>query len=167
MVKSKRLDITAVENSIGGRQGWAYICNSCKFAVLRVDFDKEQEYETYKTYGDVRVKTQTKSHGELHTKARLVSDEGTYKLTSWGCGISSSFGYYDAMELIDSANSPMLKADDVVALAKYKKEKKTVFLSLYRVGRVDIHCQTVAILEPLTEEEMKDIVRDAEMWCMR
>lgn len=167
MIKSKRFDITTVMNMIGGRQGWAYICNSCKFAVLRVDLDKEQEYEEYKQYCDVRVKVQTKSHGELFSKAQLVCDEGTYKLTSWGCGIHSQFNFYDGMELIESANTPMLEADDIVALASYSSERKSVYLGLYKVGRVDIHCQTVAKLIELTEEEMKDIVKDAEMWCMR
>lgn len=167
MISSKRFNIVAIDNMIGGRQGWAYICNSRKFAVLKADLDKEQEYETYKTYGEVKVIAETKTHGELPVTARLADSEGTYKLTSWGCGIHSQFNFHDMMELIEEANLPQVRENEVVAVAEYSKEFKQVILKLFKVGKLNIHCQTVATLNELTEEEMKDIVKDAEKWCMR
>lgn len=162
-----RFDILTVGNMIGGRQGWAYICNSNRFNVIKVDLDKEQEYDTYKTYEQVRVITTSRNGCELLTNARLACDEGKWKLTSWGCCISGSFNYFDAMELVEAANLPQVKEGEVVALAQYSEKNHSVFLQLFKIGKVNIHCTTVATLEELTEEEMKDIAMDAEMWCRR
>lgn len=162
-----KFDIKTLFNLIGGRQGWAYICNSNRFSVLKVDLDIEQEYETYKEYGEVRVLSTSRNGFNLITDSRLVWNEGKYQLTSWGCGISGSFGFYDAMELVEGANVPKIKEGEIVALAIYSAMQGSVRLELFKIGKTNIHCQTVATLEPLNEDEMKQIAEDADRWCRR
>lgn len=161
-----KFDIKVAGNIIGGRQGWAYICNSNKYQVIKVNLDKEQEYESYQRFDDVRVIT-NRGGRELLTTARLVRDAGKFKLTSWGTCISSSFGFEDAMELVEGANMPKVHEGEIVALALYSKDMKAIVLQLYKIGKTDIFCQTVARLNELTDDEMAEVAKEADNWCRR
>ena len=160
-----KYDITVSENKIGGRQGWAYVCNSDEVTVLKVDLDKPQEYKDYRKYGDVRVpwKYCGRENYQVCTLAwNSCYDEPYWELSSGGCCISSSFGYHDAMELLNNSQAPIVRADKVIALAKYSSER--VSLSLYKLGKVDIHCSTTAKLIPLNDEEMSEVVKNINKW---
>lgn len=158
-------DIMVAKNMIGGRQGWAYICNSRRFAVLRADLDLPQEYADYDQYGDVKLVKTYKDGRDLGKAGQLVCDKGTYKITSGGCMLSSRFGFEDCMELVDGANLPVLHEGDIVAVAQYSKQTRTALMLLYKVGRVDPHCMTMATLTELTDDEMAQVAKDADRWC--
>lgn len=158
-------DINVVNNMIGGRQGWAYICNSRRFEVLKADLDAPQEYEDYQQYGDIRLVKTCKDGGEISHEGQLVCENGVYKITSGGCMLSGSFGFGDCMELIENANLPVLHEGDVVAVAKYSKYSHTALLSLYKVGKIDMFCQTMTRFTELTDDEMAQVAKDADRWC--
>ena len=161
-----KLDIQINGNYIGGRQGWAYICNSMRFAVLKADLEKEQEYDDFKTFGNVKViwNYRGEENGSVGT---LEVSEGKWKIGGHGCCIKSSFGFSDMMDGIDNANLPIIRKDDIVAIAMYDKGNEIAILGLYRVGRIDINCMTMTSLTPLTDEEMQEVKKDAERWCNR
>ena len=166
MMSRRNLDIQISGNNIGGRQGWAYICNSGKFAVLKADLDKKQEYEESKEYCDARL-AWTYAGKEMYDTVTLAFDtehgDPRWEFTGGGACLSARFGYSDAMKLIDHANLPIVRKNDVVAIASFTS--KAVMLRLYRCERIDIHCIVKAILRPLTDEEMIEIKKDAERWC--
>ena len=163
-----KYDIKRVANMIGGRQGWAYICNSTRFAVLMADKDMPQEYgEEYQTFGQVRVIKTYKDGSETAITGTLELDNGKWKIGCGGVGIHAGFGFSDAMELVNNANMPIVRKDDVVAIAQFSKKESFISLMLYKIGNVDPHCTTVTSLTPLSDEEMEQVMKDAERWCDR
>ncbi len=163
-----RNDIQINGNIIGGRQGWAYICNSMRFAVLKADMEKEQEFgaDGYSTFGDVRVIWNYKGE-ESTARGILECENGEWKIGGWGCCIHSQFGFSDMMESINEANNPVIRKDDIVAIALFSQKSKFAVLNLFKVGKIDINCQTITRLTPLTDEEMQEIKKDADKWCNR
>lgn len=162
----RKNDIQINGNVIGGRQGWAYICNSMKFAVLKADLEQDQEYDSFKTFGNVRVIWDYRGTDSCMT-GTLEVENGKWSIGSWGCCIKADFGFHDMIESINDANLPVIRKDDVVAIAMYSDRIDFASLSLFRVGRIDINCQTVTRLTPLTDEEMQEIKKDADRWCNR
>lgn len=158
-----KLDIVKSGNMVGGRQGWAYVCNSGKFPVLMVDLKKPQDYDEYKTYGKVRVAYAHRGE-ESRITATLAWNKGRWELASGGCCLSASFGVADAIELLENANAPFVKEGSIVAVGMYGD---TAILGMFKVGKFDRNCVTVSTLEPLTDEEMKAWEQDAIKWCMR
>lgn len=161
-----KYDIQTRANSIGGRQGWAYVCNSGEMPVLKVDLDSKQEYDDFKKYGKVRVVWNYR--GQEHYKVTTLEwnachGEARWKLGSAGCFLSGSFGLSDALEMIEETQTPIVRAGQIVAIASYSKEK--AFLQLYKLSdRVDINCSTVATFKALTDEEMAEVVKNANRW---
>ena len=165
-MRSMKFDIKVAGNIISGRQGWAYICNSMKFAVLKADLNAEQKYDDFKTFSKVRIAKPYKNH-ELLADGVLEVEKGRWTIGGHGCCISSSFGYSDMTKLIEAANTPVIRKDDVIAVATFANDIEFACINLFKVKNVDIHCTVMADLEPLTEEEMQGIVKDAEDWCNR
>ena len=161
-----RNDITIGGNVIGGRQGWAYTCNSNEITVLKVDLDKKHEYEEYKTFDMVKVAWNYRGN-ESHVDGRLEVENGKWVIGGWGCCIHSQFGYGDMKELIEGSNRQIIKEGKIVALAMISEEYKVATLALFKVGKVNIHCQVIAHLEPLTDEEMEEVRVNANRWCDR
>lgn len=161
-----KLDINVSGNFIGGRQGFAYICNSGKFSVLKADTDKEQEYKGYNQFEKVRVAWNHRNQ-EIHSTGTLVCENGDWSISGGGACIHSGFSFHDRLEDIENANLPILKANDVVAIALLSKKHEFVLLQLYKVGRVNPNCMTMAKLTALTNDEMKEVVKDATEWCNR
>lgn len=159
-------DIQTKNNSIGGRQGWAYVCNSGEVKVLKANLDLPQKYEDYKTYGNVRVVWNYRGRENYKTCQlawNACDGKANWELTSGGCFLSSSFGLRDAIELIEDSQCQVLRKDDIVAIASYSK--KQAFIQLYKLdGRIDINCQTVATLRPLTDDEMSEVVTNVNRW---
>lgn len=158
-----KYDIKVIGNAIGGRQGWAYILNSGEIPVLRADMDAPQEYDAYKTYGTVRVAWNHRNR-ELFHETTLANDDGKWKLVSGACFLSASFGYEDFMECLEGSQAPVVRKGGVVAIATYSNASRTACTKLYKVGRVDINCMTCANLTPLTDEEMQEVVKNANKW---
>ena len=156
-----KYDIQIKGNSIGGRQGYAWVCNSGEVKVLTADFEAPQEYEDYKKYGKAKVTWNYRGH-ESHKTCTLANNEGTWELTSGGTFLSGSFGYHDLMEMIEDAQLQVLKPEDIVAIACYSST--TIYIRLYKLGKVDIHCSTVARLQELTDEEMADVKCNILKW---
>jgi hypothetical protein len=161
-----KIDIQINGNVIGGRQGWAYICNSMRFAVLKADLDKEQEYKDFQTFGNVKVIWNYRGE-ENGANGTLEISDGKWKIGGHGCMLKASFGFSDMMDGIENANIPTVRKDDIVAIATYSKQYEVAVLSLFKVGRIDIHCTTMASLTPLTDEEMQAVKADAVRWCNR
>lgn len=159
-----KYDIKVAGNFIGGRQGFAYVCNSGEIKVLKADLEKEQEYADYATYGKAKLAWCYRGSKSYKT-CELAFDKGTWEFTSGGACISSSFGYHDAMEMIDNAQLQTLDEGDIVAIACYSS--KQVTLQLVKVGKIDIHCCVVAKAVALTDEEMAEVVRKANRWLNR
>ena len=159
-----KYDIKVNGNCIGGRQGWAYVLNGGEIPVLRADMDKEQEYETYKRFGGVRVVWNYRGREHYHDTT-LAQDERGWELVSGATFLSATFGYEDFMECLEASQTPIVRRDGVVAIATYSDIFRTASVRLYKVGRIDINCITCARLEPLTDEEMSEIVKKVERWC--
>ena len=168
---NRKNDIQVKGNSIGGRQGWEYICNSGEVPVLKADLDKKQEYEEYQEFGNVRIVWDyrgTESFKTCQLAKNSCHGDTYWELSSAGCCLSGSFGFYDAMESIEDANTPIVRKGQIVAIASFSKESKIAYLQHYKInGRVDINCQTVAKFEKLTDEEMQEVVKTANRWCNR
>lgn len=162
-----KYDIKRCANMIGGRQGWAYVCNSMRFAVLVADKDLPQEYDEYKTYGKVRVVKQYKDGAEMAVTGTLACENGKWSISGGGCGIHAQFTYDDAKELVIGANTPVIRKDDVVAIAQHSDNSRFISLMLYKVGAIDIHCTTICRLVELSDDEMEQVMKDAERWCDR
>ena len=161
----RKYDIQVKGNSIGGRQGYAYILNSGEFAVLRADLDKNQEYDDFKTYSGVRLAWNYRGHELLKDCTLAWSGENgrdVWELKNYGSCLSASFGLSDVLEMIESANTPIVRKGDIVAIARYSKEWASI--SLFKCARIDIHCSTSAVFEPLSDDEMNEIVARANKW---
>lgn len=167
-----RNDIKTCLHSIGGRQGWAYICNSGKFPVIKADFTTPTKYDDsdYRDFGNAARIAWTYRGHESYKTCSLDYSEGEFSFGSGGCCLSARFGFDDALELVADANLPIIRPNDIVAIAKIvnKADEQAIVLEMFKLsGRVDINCMTVAKLEPLSDEEMKELVADAERWCNR
>ena len=161
-----RNDIQINGNVIGGRQGWAYTCNSMQITVLKVDLDREQEYEEYKTFDMVNVVWNYRGSESL-TDGRLEVENGEWSIGGFGACLHSQFGFHDMMKSIEASNRQVIREGQIVALAFFSKNFEVATLSLYKVGKVNIHCQTIAHLIPLTDEEMQEVKKNANDWYNR
>ena len=161
-------DIKTAHNTIGGRQGWAYVCNSHEIPVLVANLDNHNEYDTenYREFGIVNVYVDNKM-GDFTVDGTLALSEGKWKITSGGYFISASFNYHDSRRLIDRATAPVIHKNQVVAIAMYSDKHELSCLQLCKARRIDPHCMIVCNFEPLTEDEMKGVVEDAERWLNR
>ena len=169
-MQKTKYDIKTIGNSIGGRQGWAYVCNSHTIPVLLADFTRNARSDNYRSFDKVCVHKKLKSSNhDLNVYGTLVfigdinSVEGDFEIESGGCCIKASFDYSDALELVNNSQAPVVGRDDIVAVCI--KEKTKLTLRLYRVGAIDTNCSTMCNLKPLTDEEMKIVVTAATAWC--
>lgn len=164
-----KYDIQIHGNAISGRQGWAYTCNSNEIPVLKADINSRVNAVegAYKNFGSVRVAWSYRGH-ESFKPATLECDNGRWYLGGHGCCISSRFTFEDTMELINIANYPIVKAGQTVAIALFDETIDYSVLTLFKVGeKIDINCQVIADLTPLTDEEMQEVKKRAAQWCVR
>lgn len=85
-------------------------------------------------------------------------EEGKYHLSSHGCCLSANFTVHDFIEDIENANTPLVHKEQIVAVAHYSKSNGVKFLRMMKVSpRIDTQCMTVATLEDLNDEEMKEV----------
>lgn len=162
----RKNDIQINGNIIGGRQGFAYICNSMIYEVLKADLDKEQEYKGYSQFGKVRVIKKYKDT-EIAIEGTLEAEDGKWTIGGSGCCLKAGFGFSDMMNSIEEASLPRLHEGDIVAIAMYSKKIEFASLSLFKVGKIDSNCMVMAHLIPLDEAEMNIVRQDTERWCNR
>lgn len=166
-----KFDIRTVENTVVGRNLWAYICNSGEYPIFKVNFtDHEDGTQTFDiTDNGAKVMfTSGFSRHELPVDSSLELYEDEYKFCSWGCGITSSFGFGDMYNLVKESRYPHIRKDSIIGIAEIYYTPNPfdnhIDLKLFKVGKVDPHCQVVAKLIPLTEDEMKEIKTLAKDW---
>ena len=68
-------DIKTAGNIIYGRQGWAYICNSLKFAVLKADLIRRSLCDSDLLFGDLFIKIAEGVILNLSTRKELIPNE--------------------------------------------------------------------------------------------
>lgn len=161
-------DIQIKGNSIGGRQGWAYICNSMEVTVLntKVTATDVAGYGEWKQLCNVKLHEVHKNRDNYYD-GELEIENGKFKIGGHGACLSSRFGYTDALELATAANYPVVTADKVVAVVLDMQDTKSVAIKLYKIGRIDPFCMTMTHLEPLTDEEMQEVKTKAVRWLNR
>lgn len=161
-------DIVIKGNSIGGRQGWAYICNSMEVTVLNAEINANDSFGD----GEWKEITPVKLH-EFHRNTNvyyngmLELEKGQYKIGGHGACLSSRFSYYDAIELAKASNYPLVMKDKIVAVVENMKDAELVIIKLFKIGRIDPFCMTMTKLIPLTEEEMQEVRKKAIKWLNR
>lgn len=155
-------DIITNGNLISGRQGWAYICNSGEVKVLTADMEKAQEYDTFEKFGKARIINHRGNAYTCTLERSKENEKWKWKFGRGGTCIHNSFGYSDAMELVENAQLAKIEEGDIVAIAKHTSDK--VALELFRLSRVNSGCMTVATLKELDEEEMIEVGRAATRW---
>lgn len=103
---------------------------------VRVAWDhKDPRYEGMTTHGELQF-----SDGKLQ-----ISGEG-------GC-LHTDFGYYDVMKMVREANAPIVHAGQTVVVVEEWSSKKTCTVRLMKVGRLNMHCQTAAVLHDIDKED--------------
>lgn len=158
-----RNEIIVSGNTIGGRQGFAYICNSMKYPVLIADIDKHQGENGYCQFDTVRVVWKYKGK-EMPLEGILEVEDGKWSVGNGGCCLSSSFTYSDMVDSILNANAPIIREGQVIAIVLKSDKAKHCWLMMFKVGKLDINCTTMCELIDPTEDEMKEITKDAEKW---
>lgn len=161
-----KFDIQIKGNMIGGRQGWAYICNSLKYPVLKADMDAPQEYEDYKTFSNVRLIYKIGDR-DLPKVTELTVENGKWSLTSGGSMLKDSFSFSEMTDFLKVTDMQQVRENDIVVVAMFSNNVNFAWLQLFKVGKLDKHCIKMAELIPLTEEEMMEIEQDAYAWCER
>jgi len=166
-----KADVKVIGNVISGRQGVAYVFNSGKIKSVIADIDAEQEYADrgYCRWKDVIKVHKDTTRYSLEKVGSLVEelDENknvSWKITGGGSCLSASFGFEDVLEDAINANLPTVSTDDILAVAQISKKSKIYLISLFKVGSIDINCQVMARLTPLTDEEMKEVVAKINRW---
>lgn len=158
-----RDEIIISGNTIGGRQGFAYVCNSMKYPVLIADIDKHQGENGYCRFDTVRVVWNHRGK-EMPVEGTLEVEDGKWSIGNGGCCLSASFTYSDMVESITNANAPVIREGQVIAVALKSDKAKHCWLMMFKVGKLDIHCTTMCELIDLTDDEMKEVVADAKRW---
>ncbi len=159
-----KADVRTAGNMIEGRQGWAYVCNSGNIVVLEADMDQEQKYEDLQIFGPVKV-GYTHRGFNGYVEATLKANNSAWYLGSSGAMLAKDFTFYDQLDCIKFANYPKVEEGSIVAVAMYSKKSTIATLALFKAGKVDVGCMTVANLIPLNEEEMKQVENDVIKWA--
>lgn len=161
-------EIIISSNIIGGRQGSAYICNSRRFRVFYIDLDMPQRYADFKAFCPCKVVYSTRNHGELDVVGQIEFNENKWQIGgNGGVCLSADFGFDDISKMVTNAGLQTVREGETVALAFVSRSCRVATLNLFKVGRVDPHCMTIAQLIPLNDEEMEQIKIDADKWCVR
>lgn len=164
----RKNDIQINGSYIYGRQGWAYICNSTKYVVLQADMTEKDKEKSYRQFGKVRVaKKSLRGDKEIIVTGTFEVEGSRWMVGGSGCCITSSFGYCDMKELMENASAPVLRKDDIVAIAINMPDVEFAALYMCKVGSIDTNCMVMTEFIPLSEEEMEQLRVDAENWCNR
>lgn len=139
--------------------------NFGKYPVLRINVENRPFEDSIYAKGDrVRVAWDHKDrrYEGMTTHGKLFLDEdGKLKISGEGTMLSASFGYHDVMKMAAEANTPVVHKGQLVIVVKDFPSMKSCVVSMMRVSpRIDIHCQVVASLEDVSDEEAVEIRRE-------
>lgn len=147
-------------NIITERHEIGITMNFGKYPVIGLDMSNTYEDWDFIIGSKVRVawdRKDPKWEG-MASRCELVVSRGKYKLNSHGCCLSADFSVDDFIEDVENANAPLVHRDQIVAVAHYSKSIGTKFVRMMKVSsRIDTQCMTVATLEDLNDEEMKEV----------
>ena len=149
-------------NIITERHEIGITMNLGKYPVIGLDMDNKpyKEHDNFIIGSKVRVawdRKDPKWEG-MTSRCELMVDEGKYHLNSHGCCLSAKFTVNDFIEDVENANTPLVHKEQIVAVAHYSKSNGVKFLRMMKVSpRIDTQCMTVATLEDLNDEEMKEV----------
>jgi len=105
----------------------------CKGSKCRVDW--EHENPKYKN---------------MSARCELNYCDGRYSLMQGACCLHDSFGRQDVLEMVEWANTPMLRCGQTVIVVEDFTKQKMCKVRVMKVSdRKDIHCSTVATLEDI------------------
>lgn len=115
--------------------------------VLTIDVTECADgYEGCYKGSDVRVKFQTRNHGEQWTEGTLWYEGGEFKIVGHGFGIKDRFCYEDMMEMAKTANAPMLEEGREVVVVMHSKAGRYFTATKMKVSEVNPRCITRAKL---------------------
>jgi len=153
-------------NVITERHEIGITMNLGKYPVIGLDMDNKpyKECDGFIVGSKVKVawdRKDPKWEG-MTSRCKLVVGEGKYQLkyqlNSPGCCLSADFTVYDFIKDVENANTPLVHKEQIVAVAHYSKSNGVKFLRMMKVStRIDTQCMTVATLEDLNDEEMKEV----------
>ena len=139
--------------------------NFGKFPVLQINIENRPfEDSCYAKGCRVRVAWDHKdrryegmtTHGEL-----FLDEDGKLKIGGEGTMLTARFGYSDVMKMAAEANVPVVHKGQVVVVVMDIPSTKTCLVRVMKVSeRIDIHCQVVAPLEDVSDEEAAEIRKE-------
>ena len=158
-------------NIISERKEIAAVMKFGKYPVLGLNMSNKpyNEYDNFIVGSKVRVAWDRKDPRweGMTSRCNLVVDEGKYSLDTPGCCLSAKYTVNDFVGDIENANTPLVHAEQIVAVAHYSRQFGEKFLRMMRVSKqINTQCMTVATLKDLSDEEMKE-VRDFIEWRKR
>lgn len=138
------------------RQEIAAAMNFNKYPVLYIDLDNKP-YE--KSFPDSDFAKGCKCRiawdrpelrfKDMTCRCELNYSEGKFSLHQGADVLKNDFGRSDVIEMAEWAMTPLLHSGDtVVVVEDYTKQKKCI-VRMMQVGRIDIHCSTVARLNDI------------------
>lgn len=124
--------------------------NFHEMPVVKMDLAKKTEYGLVSE--KVNIDNGTFRDGTpyyIHSDIRIYRDEK--KLTFHrGCTcLTDSFGYSDIVEMLETANAPIIKADSDFCLVVIDSEKRTALMPivLHTGKRINAHCISPLMIE--------------------
>lgn len=124
--------------------------NFGKYPVICIDVSDRDEYGIRGT--KVRIDNGTFDSGDpyfINARIRTYIDENCLTTVAGGCSITQSVSYLDYMEMVEYANTPIIKADQEILVVLYNSKIKYIHcpVILKTGSRVNASCQTPLELE--------------------
>lgn len=123
----------------------AVAINMHKMPVIRLDLADADEYgiKSQKVLIDNGTFVGSDMPYLVTASVRAFIDQKKFTFNSYGCLLSSTFGYSDMEKLLETANAPIIKADSDVVLAIVDSRRKIAYnpIILHTGNHVDPHSQ--------------------------
>lgn len=131
--------------------------NFGKYPVLYIDrdnrpYDKPERPSDFCTGSKCRVAWEHESprYKGMSARCDLNYCDGRYSLMQGGCCLHDSFGRHDILEMVEWANTPLLRCGQEVIVVEDFTKQKIMKVRVMKVSdHKDIHCSTVTILEDI------------------
>lgn len=139
------------------RHDIAKVINFGKFPVLTIDLDNQPYSKTNYAVGcRVRVAWDDPDphYDGMTTHGELYFENGKFAISGECAFLSESFGYSDVLRMASEANTPVVHRGDICIVVMYYSKKKIAAVRAMRIPhRISKHCQTVAVLEDINDQE--------------
>lgn len=133
--------------------------NFGKYPVLYIDRD-DKPYDTPERPSDfckgskcrVDWEHENPRYKGMTAKCELIFCDGKYSLMQGGCCLHDSFGRCDVLEMVEWANTPLIRCGQTVVVVEDFTEQKIMRVRVMKVSeKKDIHCSTVTTLHDTDE----------------